>query len=104
MKTNEPYKIRVGRINSLADLEREKERLQLEIVRKEEGIKYNYHSLVGLLSFRNLVGTLIEEVNATSTVIAKIVSLSKDFFAKRKKKKKARQEIQPGPKAEANDN
>jgi hypothetical protein len=92
METNAPYKIRVGKINSLDDLEREKERLQLEIVRKEEGIKYSYQSMVHLLSFRNIMTTLIDEVSTTTTVIGKIFSLGKEFLAKRKKKAKHEQQ------------
>jgi len=92
MKTNEPYRMRVRKINSISDLEREKERLQIEITRKEEGIKYNYQNLVNLLSFRNLIGSLIEELNASSSLVSKVISAGKNLMAKRKKKKKARQE------------
>ena len=46
MRTSEPYKVRANHLNSLSDLEREKERLQMEIARREEGIKYNYQNLV----------------------------------------------------------
>ena len=90
MKTRDPYRLKPGRINSLKDLEREKERLQLEIVRREEHIRFNYHNLRSLLSFRNMLGTLIEEVTTSATVAGKILSFGKDLFAKRKKKKKAR--------------
>ena len=92
MRTSEPYKVRANHLNSLSDLEREKERLQMEIARREEGIKYNYQNLVKLLSFRNLIGTLIDEVSTTTTVIGKLFLLGKDFLAKRKKKKKAKYE------------
>jgi hypothetical protein len=88
MRTNEPYKVRLNHLNSLSDLEREKERLQTEISRHEEGIKQNYQNLVHLLSFRNLVGTLIGEVSTTATVMGKLFSFGKDFLAKRKKHKK----------------
>jgi phage host-nuclease inhibitor protein Gam len=93
MRTSEPYKVRVHHINSLSDLEREKERLQTEITRKEEGIKYNYQNLVQLLSFRNLIGTLIDEVSSTTTVVGKLFTLGKDFVAKRKKKKKEKHSL-----------
>ena len=56
MRTSEPYKVRVNHLNSMEDLEREKERIRIEITRSEEGIKYNYQNLVHLLSFRNLIG------------------------------------------------
>ncbi|MCX6281928.1 MAG: hypothetical protein NTU51_08190 [Bacteroidetes bacterium] len=94
MRTSEPFKIRLNHINSLEDLQREKEKLQMEIVRREEGIKYNYQNLVHLLSFKNLLGTLIDDVSTTTSVIGKIVSISKDFLARRKKKKKVKQEQQ----------
>jgi len=80
----------------MADLQREKERLQSEIDRREEGIKANYQNLVHLLSFRNLFGTLVDEISTTTTVIGKLVSMGKDFLAKRKKKKKAKHEQQEG--------
>ena len=100
MRTNEPYKIKMGKINSLDGLEKEKERLQLEIIRKEEGIKYSYQSLVHLLTFSNLIGSFIEEVNATSSLIGKVISLGKDFFVKHKKKQKVRQKIAAETKSE----
>ncbi len=92
MRTKEPYKVKVDHINSLEDLEREKERIQMEIGLREEGIKNNYQNLVHLLSFRNLVGSLIEEVSTTTTVVGKLFSLGKGFLFKRKKKKKERHE------------
>ncbi|MCX6283768.1 MAG: hypothetical protein NTW31_06005 [Bacteroidetes bacterium] len=100
MRTSDPYKIRISHINSLADLQREKEKLQLEIVRREEGIKYNYQNLVHLLSFRNLLGSLIDDVSTTTTVAGKLFSFGKEFLAKRKKKKKAKQGITPEEKTE----
>ena len=103
MRTNEPFKVRLNHINSLSDLQREKERLQNEISRREEGIKNNYQNLVHLLSFRNLVGTLIDEVSTTNTVIGRIFSLGKDFLAKRKKHKKDKHDKQIMPDAMPND-
>lgn len=94
MRTNEPFKVRLNHINSLSDLQREKERLQNEISHREEGIKNNYQNLVQLLSFRNLMGTLIEEVSTTATVMGKMFSLGKDFLAKRKKHKKDKHDKQ----------
>jgi len=103
MTTNEPYKVRLNRIKSLSDLLREKERLQTEIDRREEGIKNNYQNLVHLLSFRNLMGTLIDEVSTTATVMGKLFSLGKDFLAKRKKHKKDKHDRQIMPDAMPND-
>ena len=60
----------------------------MEISRREEGIKYNYHNLVHLLSFRSLMGTFIDEVSTSTTVIGKFITLGRDFVAKHKKKKK----------------
>jgi len=78
----------------MEDLEREKERIRIEITRSEEGIKYNYQNLVHLLSFRNLIGIIIDEVSTTTTVVGRLFSLGKDFVAKRKKKKKEKKEKQ----------
>lgn len=103
MRTNDPYKVRVKNINSLKDLEREKERLQLEIVRREERIRHTYHNLVHLLSFRNLAGALVEELTTTATVAGKLVTFGRDIFAKRKKKKKAKLEAKAAAQAAAVD-
>lgn len=94
MRTNDTYKVKISHIHSMADLQKEKERLQTEIVRSEEGIKSNYQNLVQLLSFRNIIGNLVEEISTTTTVIGKLFSFGKDFLAKRKKKKKAKHEQQ----------
>ena len=102
MKTNEPYSVRVKNIKSLADLEREKEKMQIEIARREEGIRYNYQNLVHLLSFRNLITTFIDEVSTTTTVISKLFSLLKEFLAKRKKKKKEKHGTPPEEQVEQN--
>ena len=104
MKTNEPYRMRVGKINSMSDLEREKDRVQLEITRKEECIKYSYQNLLHLFTFCNLVGSLIEEANACSSMISKVITFGKELLAKRKKKKKARQEAVAETKAGKADN
>jgi len=94
MRTNETYKVRVDHLKSLADLEREKERLQLEIVRREEGIKHHYQNLVHLFSFTNILSTLIDEISTTTSLIGKLFSFGKEFLAKRKKKKKEKHEQQ----------
>jgi len=103
MRTNEPFRVRLNNINSLSDLQREKERLQNEISHREESIKNNYQNLVHLLSFRNLMGTLIGEVSTTATVMGKMFSLGKDFLAKRKKHKKDKHDKQIMPDAMPND-
>lgn len=103
MRTNEPFKVRLNHINSLSDLQREKERLQNEISHREEGIKNNYQNLVHLLSFRNLMGTLIDEVSTTATVMGKFLSFGKEFLAKRKKHKKDKHDKQIMPDAMPND-
>jgi hypothetical protein len=103
MRTSDPYKSRVHHITSMDDLEREKERLQMEIIRREEGIKYSYQNLVHLLSFRNLLSTLVDEVSTTTTVVGKLFTLGRDFLAKRKKKKKEKNKkevTEPGTPAE----
>lgn len=100
MRTNEPYKVKLSHINSMRDLQKEKEKIQIEISRREEGIKYNYHNLVQLLSFRNLLGNLIDEVGTTTTVVGKLFSLGKDFLSKRKKKKKEKHEARLEEQAE----
>ena len=90
MKTIKKYKIKADRIDSLEALEHEKIRLRMEILKKEESIKYNYRHLVDALTFRNLTSTIISDLSTTSTVVSKAFSFGKSFFDKRKKKKRER--------------
>jgi len=106
MNRKNRYRIRSKRIRSLHDLELEKSRLQLEIVRSEEAIRSGYRQILQALSFRNLANTILEEVTTTSTVLSKAFSIGKSLLERRKKKKKdkARMAAAAVPHEETRDN
>jgi len=43
------------------------------------------------LTFRNLAGSLVEELSSRTSVLATAISVGKSFLEKRKKKKKAKE-------------
>jgi hypothetical protein len=88
MKMKNRYRVPAGRIRSLQDLELEKARLEIELYRSEETIKKSYHDLVHRLTFRNLAGTIVDEVATGTSTLSRAISLGKSFLEKRKKKKK----------------
>ncbi|MEI7499186.1 MAG: hypothetical protein WCK84_01955 [Bacteroidota bacterium] len=87
MKTSNRYKVRHGKIHSLKDLELEKHRLKLEIMKTEVNIQSGYRNIINALSFKNLATTMINEVSATSSVLSKAFAIGKSIMTKRKKKK-----------------
>jgi hypothetical protein len=72
MKASKRYLVKTENIHSLKDLELEKQRLRLEILKTETAIQSNYRNITQALTFKN---------------IAKAVSFGKLFLEKRKKKK-----------------
>jgi len=87
MKKNS-YRLSSKRIRSLHDLELEKAKLEVEILKSEETIRSSYRHLIHRLTFRNLAGTLTDEIAARTSVLSKVISVGKSFLEKRKKKKK----------------
>ena len=87
MKTSKRYMVKPEKINSLQDIEMEKQRLRLEIMKKEENIHSDYRHILEALSFRNLASTMINDISATSSALSKVFSFGKSIMAKRKKKK-----------------
>lgn len=88
MKSNNSSRLSLKRIRSLRDIELAKAKLDVEIVKTEETIRYSYRHLINRLTFRNMASSLIQEVSTHSNLISKAISASKSFFEKRKKKKK----------------
>jgi len=88
MKTKNRYRIKTGRIRSLQDLELEKAKLEMELFKSEDTIKRNYHDLLHRLTFRNLAGTIVDEVATGTSTLSRAISLGKSFLEKRKKKKR----------------
>lgn len=93
MKTNNRYVVKPEKIHSLKDLELEKQRLRLEIMKTETTIRASYHNLLHAFTFRNLATSLVQDISATSSAFSKAVAIGKSFFH-RKKKKPRKDEIQ----------
>ena len=92
--------VKPGKINSLKDIESEKLRLRMEIMKKEENIHADYSHILDALSFRNLASTMINEISSTSSVLAKAFSFGKSIMTKRKKKKQDKlKEVTDGPRS-----
>ena len=87
MKTSNRYVVNAEKIHSLDDIRLEKLRLRHEIMKTEESIQSGYRDILEAFSFKNIATTMINDVSATSSVMAKAFSLGKSFLAKRKKKK-----------------
>jgi hypothetical protein len=69
------------------ELQMEKARMKLEMVRTEDKIKSNYHSILSAFSLRNLFST-VTELTSTTSIVSKAFTLGKNWLSKRKKKKK----------------
>ncbi|MEI6455855.1 MAG: hypothetical protein WCO93_06165 [bacterium] len=82
------YRVSSGRIRSLQDLELEKAKMEIELLKSEESIKFSYRQLVHKLTFRNLAGTLVDEISKGTSTLSSAISLGKSFLEKRKKKKR----------------
>ena len=87
MKTSKRYVVRPEKIHSLQDLHLEKQRLRFEIMKTEENIHSGYRDILHALSFKNLAGTVINDISTSSNVITRAFSLGKSLMSKRKKKK-----------------
>jgi len=87
MKTSKRYTVEPGKIHSLQDIKMEKQRLRFEIMKTEENIHSGYRDIVNAFSFKNLASTMINDISATSSVLAKAFSFGKSIMARRKKKK-----------------
>lgn len=74
-------------VRSLKELKAEKRRLQREINRAESGIREEYRTLVGALTFRNIVNTIAGEILAANLVISQAYALVKPLFRRKKKKR-----------------
>ena len=95
MKPTKRYLVNPDKIHSLKDIELEKQRLRLEILKTEVNINQSYHDVVHAFSLRNIATSVVNEISTTSNVIGKAFSIGKAFIEKRKKKKKrAEQQLQ----------
>ena len=81
-------KSNIRKVRSLDDLRSEKQRLKSELHKAEEGIHSGYHHILDLLSFRNILKTVTDDIVTSSTVASKAFAVGKKLFEKVKKKKK----------------
>lgn len=82
------YTIKPGSITSLKDLELERQRLKLEILRTEEHIHRDYRKILDAFTLRNLSTSLLGEITHSATFLGKAFTFGKALMSKRKKKKK----------------
>jgi hypothetical protein len=87
MKTTKRYLVKSEKIHSLKDIEMEKQRLRLEILKTEANIHAEYHSILNALTFKNIASNVIGNISPASTIISKAVSFGKSLMEKRRKKK-----------------
>jgi hypothetical protein len=75
------------RIKSLKDLSMAKQRLRIEIMKTESTIHSSYREIIQAFTFKNIAGTMINDMTTRSAMLTKAFAIGKSFFSKRKKKK-----------------
>ena len=75
-------------VRSMQELQLEKAKLKLELVKTEESIKSNYRNIISAFSLHNIVSTLRTEFTSSSSIFLKAFSFGKNWYNRRKKKKK----------------
>ncbi|MGA3014968.1 MAG: hypothetical protein ABSD71_13150 [Bacteroidales bacterium] len=70
------------------ELQLEKARLKLELVKTEDKIKGNYHHILSAFSLRNIFSTVTSEIASPSSLLMKSITLFRNWLGKQKKKKK----------------
>jgi hypothetical protein len=87
MKTNKVQRSKIREIHSMHELQLEKARLQLELVRTEDKIKGNYRHILSAFSLRNIFTTVTDLTSPTS-IVTKAFTLGKNWLSRRNKKRK----------------
>ena len=87
MKTTNRYTVKADKIRSLKDIDLEKQRLKIEIMKTEQEIHSGYRNILQAFTLRNLASTVVNEITTTSNVVSKAIAIGKSFMAGRKKKK-----------------
>lgn len=83
MKTNNKPNHPTHRIHSLRDLELEKTRLNFEILKVEEKIRYDFRRIVEIFTFRQVFRVVTHDLSLTSKAISKGFSIVKGFFRRK---------------------
>jgi hypothetical protein len=79
------------------ELQLEKARLKLELVKSEDKIKDNYRHIRSAFSLKNIFSTVTTELTNPSSIVMKAFTIGKDWLGRRKKKKKQKKEEDKGP-------
>jgi CRISPR/Cas system-associated endonuclease Cas3-HD len=95
MEKNNVQRSKIREIHSMHELQLEKARLKMEVMKAEEKVKGNYRNIVEALSLRNIVTTVTSELVNPSSVIAKVFTFGKNWLSRRKKKKQAGKQHEP---------
>jgi len=88
MKMKHKIRTNIRKIRSLDELRSERHRLRGELQKTEDSIHSGYRHIIEMLSFRNIMKTVTEDIATTSTITSKAFSIGKKLFEKVKKKKK----------------
>jgi len=83
----------IREIHTMHELQLEKTRLQLDLVRTEDKIKANYRHILSAFSLRNIFLT-VTELASTSSIFSKAFTLGKNWFGRRKKKKQQKKQAE----------
>ena len=82
MKTNSIWRSSIRKIHSMHELQMEKARLQLDLVKKEGEIKSNYRHILSAFSFRNILSTVTTELTSSSSILSKAFTLGKNWLSR----------------------
>jgi len=78
------------------ELQLEKARLELELVKTEDNIRANYRHIISAFSLRNISTTVTNELSNSNSLLAKAFTLGKNWLSRRKKKKKEAKAAEKG--------
>jgi hypothetical protein len=91
---NKHYHVKSSRVKTLKDLETEKARLRLEIVKQEETIRSDYRRILDSFTLRSLTSNILEDASLQSKLVVKAIKFGKSYIEKRRKRKLEKQRIQ----------
>lgn len=91
MKTSKPRRSTIREIHSMHELQLEKARLKMELVKTEEKIRSNYRNILSAFSLRNIFSTVTGELSNSGSLLAKAVTLGRNWLGRRKKKRKEKE-------------
>jgi hypothetical protein len=92
MKTNKEWRSSIRKIHSMQELQLEKARLNMELLKAEDKIKSNYRHILSAFTLGNILTTVTTELITPSSLVSKVFTLGKNWLSRRKKKKKQRRE------------